>query len=133
MPKCYRPDEVGGATHFEPVPESLSDWIPTQDHIQLKSEGGKLIVDNVRLAHRLCNRIHYNQESGTSANGDLARVEAARTFPAAGERFSVLREGQEIATARTYEEVIRWADQGVDEIVDTQARLSISPAESPRN
>jgi acyl dehydratase len=79
MPTCYCPEELGGKTYFEPVPEPLSDWMPTQDHIILKSEGGKLTIDNVRLAHRLCNRIHFNEAAGKPIDGDLKRVEAAKS------------------------------------------------------
>jgi hypothetical protein len=56
MPQCYCPE---GRTHFEPK-SPPSDWSPTPDHYpRLKSDGGQLTPDNVRLAHRLCNRRDY--------------------------------------------------------------------------
>lgn len=53
MPQCYC---FRGRRHFDPK-SSGSDWSPTPDHYpRLKSHGGQLTADNVRLAHRLCNR-----------------------------------------------------------------------------
>jgi hypothetical protein len=53
MPACYC---FRGRGHFDPKPSS-SDWSPTPDHYpRLKSHGGQLTADNVRLAHRLCNQ-----------------------------------------------------------------------------
>lgn len=76
---CLCPEELGGATHFDPVPEELPDWMPTADHIELKSQGGKLTVQNVQLMHRLCNRARYPIEKhGKPHQKDLDRVEAAR-------------------------------------------------------
>jgi hypothetical protein len=56
MPQCYC---FRGRTYFDP--SSLgSDWSPTADHYpRLKMHGGHLTPDNVRLAHRLCNRRDY--------------------------------------------------------------------------
>jgi hypothetical protein len=79
MPECYCPKELGGACYFEPRVTPLTDWMPTADHHPtLKSKGGHLTVDNVRLAHRLCNRIHYSIETGHPHAKDLARVKATR-------------------------------------------------------
>ena len=53
MPQCYC---FRGRRYFESV-SSGSDWSPTADHYPwLKMHGGHLTADNVRLAHRLCNR-----------------------------------------------------------------------------
>src|SRR6478736_490385 len=53
MPQCYC---FRGRRHFDPRP-SGSDWSLTADHYpRLKMHGGHLTADNVRLAHRLCNR-----------------------------------------------------------------------------
>jgi hypothetical protein len=61
MPECFCPEELGGASYFEPVTAELSDWMPTHEHFPLsKREGGKVAVDNAILAHRLCNRIDYS-------------------------------------------------------------------------
>ena len=58
MPQCYC---SRGRRYFEPRPKSgWSDWEPTADHYpRLKEHGGHLTPDNVRLAHRLCNRRDY--------------------------------------------------------------------------
>src|SRR3954451_12241279 len=58
MPQCYC---FRGRSYFEPRPAgSWSDWEPTADHYpRLKAHGGHLAPDNVRLAHRLCNRRDY--------------------------------------------------------------------------
>jgi hypothetical protein len=54
MPQCFR-----GRRYFEPR-SPPSDWEPTADHYpRLKAHGGHLTPDNVRLAHRLCNRRDY--------------------------------------------------------------------------
>jgi hypothetical protein len=53
MPQCYCRQ---GRRHFDPK-STRSDWSPTPDHYpRLKSNGGHLTPDNVRLAHLLCNR-----------------------------------------------------------------------------
>ena len=79
MPECFCPEELGGACYFEPVTPELSDWMPTHEHFPLsKKEGGKEIVDNAILAHRLCNRIDYSIRVGRSYARDLARIETAR-------------------------------------------------------
>jgi hypothetical protein len=52
---------VNGRGYFDPrSAPSWSDWEPTADHYpRLKAHGGHLTPDNVRLAHRLCNRRDY--------------------------------------------------------------------------
>jgi hypothetical protein len=56
MPQCYC---FRGRSYFEPR-SARSDWEPTADHYpRLKTHGGRLTPDNVRLAHRLCNRRDY--------------------------------------------------------------------------
>jgi hypothetical protein len=56
MPQCYC---FRGRSYFDPRSPS-SDWSPTPDHYpKLKAHGGHLTPDNVRLAHRLCNRRDY--------------------------------------------------------------------------
>ena len=56
MPQCYC---FRGRGHFDPRGPS-SDWEPTADHYpRLKMHHGHLTADNVRLAHRLCNRRDY--------------------------------------------------------------------------
>jgi hypothetical protein len=68
MPQCYC---FRGRGHFEQR-GSHSDWEPTADHYpRLKMHGGHLTPDNVRLAHRLCNRRDY--EWRTRINAMLAK------------------------------------------------------------
>jgi len=56
MPQCYC---FRGRRLFDQR-SSGSDWEPTADHYpRLKMHGGHLTPDNVRLAHRLCNRRDY--------------------------------------------------------------------------
>jgi hypothetical protein len=56
MPQCYC---HRGRRCFDPI-SSNSDWDSTRDHYpRLKMHGGRLTRDNVRLAHRLCNRRDY--------------------------------------------------------------------------
>jgi hypothetical protein len=52
---CFR-----GRRYFERRSTRPCDWEPTADHYpRLKMHGGHLTPDNVRLAHRLCNRRDY--------------------------------------------------------------------------
>jgi hypothetical protein len=56
MPQCYC---FRGRSYFEPR-SARPDWEPTADHYpRLRAHGGHLTPDNVRLAHRLCNRRDY--------------------------------------------------------------------------
>jgi hypothetical protein len=85
MPKCFCPEEWGGAGYFEPRPtRSWSFWEPTHEHFPIpKRDGGKATPDNTILAHRLCNKLDYFISHGLSIEKDLARVEAAREAAAA--------------------------------------------------
>ncbi len=57
MPQCYC---FRGRRHFDLRSSSWSDWELTADHYpRLKMHEGHLTPDNVRLAHRLCNRRDY--------------------------------------------------------------------------
>ena len=83
MPKCFCPDELGGASHFEPVTNDRSDWrsdwMPTLEHFPVyKKDGGKAAVGNAILAHRLCNRLDHSLRVGRSHGKDLERVRKAR-------------------------------------------------------
>jgi hypothetical protein len=56
MPQCYC---FRGRRYFDPK-SPRSDWSPTPDHYpRLKSQGGHLTPDNVRLAHLRCNQRDY--------------------------------------------------------------------------
>jgi hypothetical protein len=79
MPRCFCPEELGGATYFDPVDAALSDWMPTHEHFPIpKREGGRQAVGNTILAHRLCNRLDYSITVGRSHKRDLKRIENAR-------------------------------------------------------
>ena len=68
MPQCYC---FRGRRYFEHR-STQSDWTPTPDHYpRLRMHGGQLTRDNVRLAHRLCNRRDY--EWRTRINAMLAK------------------------------------------------------------
>lgn len=77
MPKCFCPEELGGAGYFEP--DKRSDWSPTHEHFPLpKKDGGHRQVDNAVLAHRLCNRIDHSIRVGRGHKRDLERIRKAR-------------------------------------------------------
>jgi hypothetical protein len=79
MPKCFCPEELGGAGYFERRTHPGTDWEPTHEHSPTpKREGGKATPDNTILAHRLCNKLDFFVSHGLSIEKDLARVEAAR-------------------------------------------------------
>jgi hypothetical protein len=78
MPKCFCPEELGGARHFEHV-STKSDWSPTNEHFPLpKRDGGRETPDNSVLAHRLCNRLDFSIAIGRSHRRDLERIRKAR-------------------------------------------------------
>src|SRR4051812_8062927 len=57
MPQCYHHKGRGA---FDPVTPRRTDWAPSPDHYPiLKSAGGHLVPENVRLSHILCNRRDY--------------------------------------------------------------------------
>jgi hypothetical protein len=82
MPQCYCPRGRRCFDHRS----TGSDWSPTADHYpRLKMHGGHLTADNVRLAHRLCNRVDYQWRNkitpmlaqGMSLEGIAERLNAA--------------------------------------------------------
>ncbi len=79
MPTCFCPEELGGATHFEPRTDQWNDWEATFEHYPIpKVEGGKKTVDNAVLAHRLCNKLDHFIRNELSIEKDLERVRNAR-------------------------------------------------------
>ena len=57
MPRCYQHKGRGA---FDPVGTRPNKWVPSPDHYPiLKSAGGKLRPENVRLAHIWCNNRDY--------------------------------------------------------------------------
>ena len=58
MPQCYHPRGRGA---FDRVTTPRPKWAPSPDHYPiLKSAGGHLLPENVRLSHTWCN----NRDSG---------------------------------------------------------------------
>ena len=79
MPKCFCPEELGGAGYFAPRTNQWNDWEATFEHYPIpKVEGGHKTVDNGVLAHRLCNKLDHFIRNGLSIEKDLARVRKAR-------------------------------------------------------
>jgi hypothetical protein len=83
METCFCPDELGGASHFEPHSDDpkdwTNDWTPTIEHFPVPArDKGKETANNVILAHRLCNRIDYSLKHSRPYDKDLARIEKAR-------------------------------------------------------
>ena len=57
MPRCYHPK---GRGVFDPVKKPRRKWAPSRDHYPiLKSAGGTLNAENVRLSHTECNQRDY--------------------------------------------------------------------------
>ena len=57
MPQCYHPN---GRDKFESLATERRLWAPSRDHYPiLKSAGGKLRPENVRLSHTWCNNRDY--------------------------------------------------------------------------
>ena len=57
MPQCYHHKGRGA---FDPVTTPSTKWGPSSDHYPiLKSAGGKLVPENVRLSHIWCNNRDY--------------------------------------------------------------------------
>jgi hypothetical protein len=84
MPKCFCPEELGGAGYFERRTHPWTDWEPTHEHFPIpKRDGGQRTLENTILAHRLCNKLDYFISQGLSIEKDLARVEVAREAAAA--------------------------------------------------
>ena len=57
MPQCYHQKGRGA---FDPVTTPRTKWAPSPDHYPiLKSAGGRLVPENVRLSHVWCNNLDY--------------------------------------------------------------------------
>jgi hypothetical protein len=83
MPKCFCPEELGGASYFPQATNDYSDWrsdwTPTLEHFPVyKKDGGKAAVGNAILAHRLCNRIDHSLRVGRPHSRDLERIRQSR-------------------------------------------------------
>jgi hypothetical protein len=61
MPRCYHHKGRGA---FDPVTTPRTKWAPSPDHYPiLKSAGGRLVPENVRLAHIWCNNLDYGRHT----------------------------------------------------------------------
>lgn len=105
MEECLYPEELGGRRYFETMSRPLPDWIPTADHWPiLKKDGGRLVASNVRLAHRLCNRVGYTEAFNIPNARDRAKAEALREEAAvrAGTHVEGAVSPREAAQSRTH-------------------------------
>jgi hypothetical protein len=89
MDECLFPEELGGREYFLPRVESPSDWSPTANRYPTShKDGGSLSPKNVRLAHRLCNRVASAEANGISDRTDRENTaslkQAARARPELG-------------------------------------------------
>ena len=76
MPECFCPEELGGASYFEPLTAELNDWMATHVHSPLsKRDGGHRLVDNAILrapplqSHRLLHKCSGPSEPARSREG----------------------------------------------------------------
>jgi hypothetical protein len=114
VPDCMCPPELGGPKHFVKVPSETPDWMPTIDHFPVPQEkGGERTIDNVRLAHRLCNRVDAARRLERTYEKDLARVEASRT--------AALRGSATVADVPAFQVVVTFRHQGLHESFDEVA------------
>lgn len=61
MPQCYHHK---GRSAFDPVTTPRTPWAPSPDHYPiLKSAGGHLVPENVRLSHVRCNNLDYGRRT----------------------------------------------------------------------
>lgn len=59
MPQCYHHK---GRREFDQLTPERTMWAPSRDHYPiLKSAGGKLVAENVRLSHTECNQRDYTR------------------------------------------------------------------------
>jgi hypothetical protein len=73
MPKCFCPEELGGAGYFVARSQTWNDWEPTHEHFPIpKRDGGKATPDNTVLAHRLCNKLDFSISHGLLATAVAA-------------------------------------------------------------
>ena len=80
MPQCYHHKGRGA---FDPVTTTRTKWAPSPDHYPtLKSAGGHLVPENVRLSHTECNQRDYNRRKqiGTLLAKGKSLVEIAETL-----------------------------------------------------
>ncbi|HZO04972.1 MAG TPA: hypothetical protein VFB52_01170 [Solirubrobacterales bacterium] len=65
MPQCYHPN---GRDKFESLATERRLWAPSRDHYPiLRSAGGELRADNVRLSHVECNQRDHTRRKQIGA------------------------------------------------------------------
>ena len=80
MPRCYHRK---GRAAFDPVAKTRTKWAPSPDHYPtLKSAGGHLVPENVRLSHTECNQRDYTRRKqiGTLLAKGKSLAEIAETL-----------------------------------------------------
>lgn len=80
MPQCYHHKGRGA---FDPLTTTRTKWAPSRDHYPiLRSAGGHLRPENVRLAHVECNQRDYNRRKqiGTMLAKGKSLAEIAETL-----------------------------------------------------
>jgi hypothetical protein len=80
MPQCYHHK---GRAAFDPVAKTRTKWAPSPDHYPtLKSAGGQLRPENVRLSHTECNQRDYTRrrQIGTLLAKGMSLAEIAETL-----------------------------------------------------
>jgi hypothetical protein len=78
MPKCFCPEELGGAGYFEPVTE-YSDWNPTHEHFPIRRKRAvteRWTTPSSRTGAAI--RIDYSIRIGRGHARDLERITKAR-------------------------------------------------------
>ena len=90
MPQCYHHKGRGA---FDPVTTPRTKWAPSPDHYPtLKSAGGHLVPENVRLAHVWCNNRDY---------GWRAQIRTAEATPATVGTTTTSSRSQRAASSST--------------------------------
>jgi hypothetical protein len=80
MPQCYHHK---GRAAFDPVAKTRTKWAPSPDHYPtLKSAGGHLVPENVRLSHTECNQRDHTRRKqiGTLLAKGKSLAEIAETL-----------------------------------------------------
>jgi hypothetical protein len=79
MPKCFCPEELGGAWHFDPVADTVADWMPTHEHSRSQSETGYIELPRTRsLPTASATGIDFSIAVGRPHGSDLERIRRAR-------------------------------------------------------
>jgi len=119
MDECYRPT---GRGHFDPSPHSAPtkeapapQWGPTEDHFpKTKEVCGRAVAGNVRLAHRLCNRVVGRINEGERQRAQADKEGWYRLHPPdlaymeSEERWATMRRATEV---RNLESVTAYFDE----------------------